>query len=152
MARKTVRKKAGKVTPPARRRKSLPKDYPPPYEFQFRMGPYKAPAINVGGTLYDERVQGNVMVAGFTDAPIPWPGYTYTAGRHEGLLPILCGDLVRAVCEEEELVVAHYWGVTRHMANEWKKAIAGATNSDQVALNIAMKRHDPEFRKRFGYP
>lgn len=135
-----------------RSRKSLPKVYPPPYEFHFRMGPYQAPVVNIGGTLFDERTQANVMVAGMTDAPIPWPGFNYSTGRHEGLLPILCGDLVRAVCEEEELVVAHYWGVTRHMANEWKKAIAGADNSDQVALNIAMKRADPEFRKRFGYP
>ena len=66
-------------------------------------------------------------------------------------MPILTGDLVRAVCEEEELVVSHYWGVTRHMVNQWKCAIADSTNSDQVALKLALKRQDPQFRKKYGY-
>ena len=50
------------------------------------------------------------------------------AGRTVTCLPILCGDLVRAVCEEDELTVAHYWGVTRYIVEQWKRAISGATD------------------------
>ena len=94
--------------------------FPPPYQFKFRAGPYRPPSVNVGAKLLDLHL-GEVQVEGVTKAPIPWPGANYNRGRHEGLLPILCGDLVRAVCEEDENTVAHYWGVTRHMVNEWKK-------------------------------
>ena len=124
--------------------------FPPPYEFRFRAGPYKSPQVNVGVTLHDEYL-GDVRVDGFTDAPIPWPASTYSRGRHAGLLPVLTGDLVRAVCEEDEITVAHYWGVTRHIVNEWKKAIAECEDSNAVALNIALKRATPEFRKKYGY-
>jgi len=124
--------------------------FPPPFQFKFRAGPYRPPAVNVGKKLEDLHL-GEVQVDGITKAPIPWPGTTYTRGRHEGLLPILCGDLVRAVCEEDENTVAHYWGVTRHMVNEWKKSIAGAETSNEVFVNLAIKRADPAFRKKYGY-
>jgi len=138
MARKSVKRQA----PTAK--------YPSPREYRWRAGPYRPPAVKVGDTLHDEYL-GDVTVAGMTDAPISWPGHAYSRGRHSGLLPVLTGDLVRAVCEEQELVVAHYWGVTLHMVNQWKCALAGSTNSDQVAFRLALKRQDPQFRKEYGY-
>jgi len=124
--------------------------YPSPMQYRWRAGPYHPPRVNIGVTLHDE-YRGDVRVDGFTDSPIPWPGHTYNKGMRTGLLPVLTGDLVRAVCEEQELVVSHYWGVTRHIVNQWKCAIAGATNSNQVAVNLALKRQDPAFRKKYGY-
>jgi len=124
--------------------------FPPPYRYRWRAGPYRPPTVNVGAILHDE-CRDDVTVDGMTDAPIPWPGSNYNKGRHEALLPILCGDLVRAVCEEDELTVAHYWGVTRHIVNQWKRKLAGVEDSNNVYLNLAMKRNDPAFRKRFGY-
>lgn len=127
--------------------------YPlPPYQFQWRAGPYRAPAVNVGTVLHDE-MRGEIAVEGFTDALIPWPGANYPKGRglERGLLPILCGDLVRAVCEEDELAVAHYWGVTRYMVEQWKRAISGAKTADGVFTGLALKRGNLEFRRKFGY-
>jgi hypothetical protein len=66
-------------------------------------------------------------------------------------MPILTGGLVRAVCEEEEIVVAYYWGVTRYMVNRWKCAIAGAQDSNEVAVNLALLRENKEFRRRWGF-
>jgi hypothetical protein len=133
-------------------RKSVNKatKYPSPLQYRWQAGPYHPPRVNIGVVLHDE-YRGDVRVDGMTDAPIPWPGYTYNKGLHSGLLPVLTGDLVRAVCEEEEVVVCHYWGITRHMVNQWKCALAEATNSDQVALKLALKRQDPQFRKKYGY-
>ena len=101
--------------------------------------------------LHDE-YRGDVKVEGTTDAPIPWPGVRYTKGRRETLLPVLCGDLVRAVCEENEMTVAHYWGVSFYMVEAWKRAISGAENANDVFAGLVVKRNDPKFRKKFGYP
>lgn len=125
--------------------------FPPPLEFRWRAGPYRPPVVNVGMTLHDE-YRGKVKVEGMTDAPIPWPGTKYTKGRRNVLLPILCGDLVRAVCEEDEMTVAHYWGVSFYMVEAWKRAISGAKDSNGVFSGLVIKRADPEFRKKFGYP
>ncbi len=77
--------------------------FPPVGKYKFHSGPYAAPPkVKVGDKTDDLRL-GEVEVVAFTKAPIPWPA-TKTRG---GTVPILCGDLVRAVCEEEEGVVAH---------------------------------------------
>jgi hypothetical protein len=125
--------------------------FPPSYQFHWRAGPYHAPTVSTGVVLHDEW-RGDVTVDGFTKAPIPWPAAEYQHGRAESpVLPILCGDLVRAVCEEDELTVAHYWGVTRYIVEQWKRAISGATDPNGVKVGIAFKRNDPAFRKKFGY-
>ena len=126
--------------------------FPPPDEYHWRAGPYRAPAVNVGSVLHDE-YRGDIKVEGMSDAPISWPAADYRRGRgiERGLLPILCGDLVRAVCEEDELTVAYYWGVTRYMVEHWKQAIAGSKTSDGVFSGLALKRGNPEFRRKFGY-
>lgn len=134
----------------ARKAANKAKKYPSPLQYRWRAGPYHSPTVNIGVVLHDE-YRGNVKVDGFTDAPIPWPGYTYNKGTLTGLTPVLTGDLVRAVCEEQELVVSHYWGVSRHIVNQWKCAIAGATDSNQVAVNLAIKRQSPAFRRKYGY-
>ena len=125
--------------------------YPPAYRFKFRAGPYVPPKVAVGTVVHCEQY-GDVEVAGMTNAPIPWPGFRCPRGRHKGLMPILFDGLVRAVAEEDEVVVAHYWGITRYMVNEWKRSLAGCEDSFQVFSALAVKRSTPAFRKKFGYP
>ena len=132
-------------------RATMAAKFPPPLQFRWRAGPYRPPAVNVGSVLHDEYRDEDVKVDGMTKAPIPWPGAKYSKGRHESLLPILCGDLVRAVCEEDELTVAHYWGVSTYMVDAWKQRLSGAKNSIGVFAGLVMKRTDPAFRKKFGY-
>lgn len=131
-------------------KKAIAARFPPSYQFKWRAGPYRAPAVNVGSVLHDEW-HGDLTVEGFTDAPVPWPKATYKHDRGTHVLPILCGDLVRAVCEEDELTVAHYWGVTRYIVEQWKRTISGATTADGVMVGLAFKREDSAFRKKFGY-
>jgi len=125
--------------------------FPPPSQFRWQAGPYRPPEHSVGTVLHDE-YRGDVKVEGTTNAPIPWPGVSYKKGRSETLLPVLCGDLVRAVCEENEMTVAHYWGVSFYMVEAWKRAISGGKTSDEVFAGLVMKRNDRRFRKKFGYP
>ena len=131
-------------------RATMAAKFPPPYEYQWRAGPYRPPNVNVGAVLHDE-FRGDVKVEGFSNAPIPWPAADYRKGRRDALLPILCGDLVRAVCEEDELTVIYYWNVTRYMVERWKEAITGAKGVNGIAVGLALRRNDPAFRKRFGY-
>ena len=126
-------------------------EYPPPGKFTFHAGPYLPPKLKVGTKVRDMCI-GDVLVAGRSQAPIPWPAYVGKTGRHVGPMPIFTGGLVRAVCEELEIVVAHYWGVSRYIVNRWKCAIAEAEDSNVVAVNIALLRTDPGFRKKHGYP
>ena len=121
--------------------------YPSAAAFQWTAGPYQPPHAKVGAKLHDEML-GDVTVEGVTDAPVSWPATTFR-GR---LIPILCGDLVRAVCEEVEVVTAHYWGVTKYVVNQWRKALAdGETSLTVVHAVLAVKRHDPEWRAKWGY-
>lgn len=79
-------------------------------------GPYRAPRCRVGRTLAC-LVRGAVIVAGIADAPIPWP---YSTGPGQKRLPVLRGDLVRAVRTESVAAVAHHWGVSRWTVRRWR--------------------------------
>lgn len=107
-------------------------------------GLYSPPSVK-SATLHDE-YQGDVKVAGMTDAPILWPAFIYNRGLHTGLLPVLTGDLVRAICE---IAVAAMWGVTLHIVNQWKCAIAKSADSNEVAVNLALLCRDPAFRRKY---
>ncbi|MHB8107984.1 MAG: hypothetical protein ACYDH4_11250 [Candidatus Cryosericum sp.] len=122
--------------------------YPSPQEYVFVAGPYVPPKLRCGTIVRDEWL-GDVKVIGMTEAPIPWPACDWTIGRHKGPLPILTGGLVRAVAEEMESALAYYWGVTRYVTTRWRRAIAGANDPNAVAINLAVLREDPEFRKRW---
>jgi hypothetical protein len=54
------------------------------------------------------RVRGKIKVRSFSDAPIPWP----IAGGKIKWQAIVCGSLVKAICLESEIAVAHHWGIS----------------------------------------
>jgi hypothetical protein len=122
------------------------KDYPPVSKYPFVAGPYTPPKASKGDKLRDLML-GDVEVEGMTDGLISWPGVTY----RKQLIPVLAGDLVRAVCEEDELAVAHYWGISRYIVGRWRAAIAGHTGAALVHTALAIKRRDPKFRRKWGY-
>jgi len=64
-------------------------------------------------------------------------------------MPILFAGLVRAVAEEEAVVVAHYWGVARNTVVAWKRAVADCDDSNAVFAALSVKRMDPAFRRKF---
>ena len=66
-------------------------------------------------------------------------------------MPILFDGLVRAVVEEPEIAVAHYWGVARGTVFNWRRTIAGCEDSNAVFTALAVLRAKPDFRRRYGY-
>ena len=95
--------------------------------------------------MVEDKWLGQVKVDGYTDSPIPWPTTEYR-GK---LIPILCGELVRAVIEEQEMTVAHYWGVSKYHVDQWKKALAGTDVSSEVFVKLALLKNDPAFRETY---
>jgi len=111
--------------------------------YRLRAGPYVSPEARIGDTLKDE--WASEKVAGFTEAPIPWP-----ACIHKGkLIPILTGDLVRAILEEPEGAVAYYFGVTQRCIKLWKQTLSGKTATAEIHVQLALMRRDPEVRRRY---
>lgn len=129
--------------------KQAPPQFPPISRYQFVAGPYQAPVVEFGSTVRD-LLHGDVVVVGLTQAPIRWPGFQIR-GRHRGLMPILFDGLVRAVVEEPEIAVAHYWGVARGTVFNWRRTIAGCEDSNAVFTALAVLRAKPDFRRRYGY-
>jgi hypothetical protein len=79
-------------------------------------GPYRPPRTRPGRKIWCFW-RGDVIVAGVTDALIPWP---YSQGCRWRRLPILHGDLCRAVRVESVEAVAHHWGVSRYTVRRWR--------------------------------
>jgi hypothetical protein len=91
---------------------------------RFRLlGKYRTPRVSVGRVVRCE-IRGEVEVASFTDAPIPWPRCR-TSRRHA---IILYGDLARAVRRESAQAVGYWWGVDIQTVWRWRKVLGvGAT-------------------------
>jgi hypothetical protein len=86
-------------------------------DVQLLGGPYRPPRFRVGFPLFCEW-RGEVEVMGTTDAPIAWP---YSQGERRKRLPVLTGDLVRAVTVESAEAVAFHWGISRWTVRRWRQ-------------------------------
>jgi hypothetical protein len=63
----------------------------------------------------------DVVVTGYTDAPVPWP-----VGQRKGTSarsPVVFGALTDAVRRESNQAVAHWWGVGQGVVSRWRKAL-----------------------------
>lgn len=86
-------------------------------------GPYTPPrgkAWRVGQVVQDV-IRGEVEICGMSDAPIAWPIARTGLGRP---IPIVTGDLVRAIRMESVIAVMHFWGVSRTTVGTlWRRAL-----------------------------
>ena len=116
---------------------------------QFEEGPYLSPKCRVGTILHDEML-GDVKVVRIQAEPIKWPLCLAPQGQGRQSIPefpVLCDDLVRAICEETAQTVAEGWGVPISLVKRWRLAVAGDDPNTLVAISI--KKQDPKFRRRF---
>ena len=106
---------------------------------RFRLlGKYHTPRVRVGRVVRC-LIRGEVEVAGFKDAPIPWP-VCKTARRHA---LIVYADLACAIRRESAQAVAHWWGVGMFTVWKWRKALGvGATTKGTSRLRSDYS-HEP---------
>lgn len=86
--------------------------------FKLRFGPYRTPTFKYGAKVMDE-IRGEVEIVGLHDGPIAWP--IGKVGRSRAL--ILYGDLAKAVRQEANIVVQHWWGVKHSTVQKWRRAL-----------------------------
>jgi Ni/Co efflux regulator RcnB len=91
-------------------------------------GPYKAPPLNRGDRVSCLFRDCEVIVTGWSDAPIPWP-IGQRPGRGSRALVVL-GGLADAVRLESNQAVAYWFGVTPQTVTRWRKALAGPRSNE----------------------
>jgi hypothetical protein len=115
--------------------------------FKLLYGPYAVPKCRLGDKLLCEYRDREVTVKGITDALIQWP----CSRRGRGGIPIVCGDLLRAIRTESVLAVAHHWGVSDGTVWRWRKAlnVPPMTNgSRRLRIEYAAETLTPEVRAK----
>lgn len=91
--------------------------------FKLLFGPYQSPRVRLHDELFCRVRNGPMVVYGWSDAPIPWP-MTRTLGRRGGAPTIIvCDDLVRALEQESNIAVQHWWGVGVGTVCKWRRAL-----------------------------
>jgi hypothetical protein len=92
------------------------------------LGTYHTPRFPRGRRLVCE-VRGPVVVAGLSNARIPWPvcrGLGRSSGRSS---LVVFDDLARAVRRESAQAVAHWWGVSVVTLSKWRQALGVSQNN-----------------------
>ena len=98
-------------------------------------GPYDPPLCDAGDWL-DDAYYGRVQVAGFLEAPLPWP-------RRRGKgppAPILTPELVRAIETESAYAVAYWWGVSISQVQNYRRWLKVPRRTEGTARLLAINR------------
>ena len=107
--------------------------------FKLRFGPYRMPRLKPGQRAECE-YGGTVRVAAISDAPVQWPLGVVRGHR----IPVLCGDLVRAVKTEAACDVAAAWGVSHGLVAKWRKTLrVRRTIGGHQRLSESIRATDP---------
>jgi hypothetical protein len=93
-------------------------------------GPYRAPPLKRGDRATCLYRDCEVVVTGWTDAPIPWPRCRALDNHRGGGWGLLVDEeLARAVRRESAVAVMHSWEASATAVRNWRKAL-GVTRTD----------------------
>ena len=107
--------------------------------FKFRFGPYRMPKVKLGQRVECEYA-GTIRVVAISDAPVQWPLGVVWGHR----IPVLCGDLVRAVKQEAACDVAAAWGVGAGLVCKRRKALrVRRTIGSHQRMSESIRATDP---------
>jgi hypothetical protein len=84
-------------------------------------GPYVPPKHEIGSVLRC-KIRGRRTVAGLTDARIQWPFAYQDQGGGKRLI-IVTPELARAIRTESTVALCYWFGVSRNLVSDWKKAL-----------------------------
>jgi hypothetical protein len=91
---------------------------------QLHHGPYHAPPLRRGDRATCLVRDGDVVITGWSDAPISWPRCR-RLGTHGGGSGLLVDEeLARAIRLESSLAIQHWFGVDYSVVTRWRNALA----------------------------
>ena len=88
----------------------------------FLFGPYKAPPLKVCDVTSCLFRDVEVVVYGWSAAPISWPLCYHARTRAFGKGILVEEELARAIQQESAMAVAHWWGVSQATVRKWRAA------------------------------
>jgi hypothetical protein len=86
-------------------------------------GPYNAPPLKRGDRVSCLFRDCEVIVTGWSDAPIPWPRCRAADSGGPGSGLLVDEELARAVRHEAALAIAHWWAVSASAVKRWRRAL-----------------------------
>lgn len=89
-------------------------------------GPYLPPRHHKGSWITDE-IHGLVQVNGWTNGPLSWPTRKWPSGGPRSIA--VTKDLVRAIRQESEVAVAHWFGVSTKKIRELRRELGVSRNT-----------------------
>src|SRR5262245_7379723 len=89
--------------------------------FRLLFGQYRTPRVKLGTVLSCEYRNDDVIVVGYSDAPIPWPVGRRRGKGARGL--VVFGALAEAVRRESAQAVAGHWGVSTLTVWQWRREL-----------------------------
>lgn len=107
--------------------------------FRLVAGPYTAPTVRRGDTLFCEARQCPVVVTGYSTGPLPWPKGQSGPKRKPGI--IVCGGLAQAVRAESNQALARLMGVSADTITRWRAALGvGRVTPGTHAIHLSYTR------------
>jgi hypothetical protein len=95
-------------------------------------GPYQAPSLRRGDRALCRVRDCEVVITGWSDAPMSWPrGYAPSERPGGGLALLVDDQLARAVRRESAAAVCYWWGVGHTTIARWRRAL-GATRRNNA--------------------
>lgn len=89
--------------------------------FKLHFGPYKSPRFKYGDVVWDKARGCEVRIIRLSSGPIPWPIGKVVRGNGGRPSLILYDCLIRAVQNESNQAVAHWWGTSGYSVSKWRK-------------------------------
>jgi hypothetical protein len=96
-------------------------------------GPYKAPPLKRCDRATCLFRDAEVVVTGWTDAPIPWPRCRTLDGAGGGSGLLVDEELARAVRHVSAAAVRHWWGAARGRSSDGGGRWASAASTTRGA-------------------
>ena len=112
-------------------------------------GPYRPPVVPASQILVDA-IRGPVEVCGTSRAPVRWP--IARIRPCDRPMPVVCGDLVRAIETESSLALQYHWGVSRRTVGEvWRRSLRVPrwnAGTRRLWSDMAMRKLTPDARRK----
>ena len=101
-----------------------------PDRVKLLFGPYKPPPLRRGDRVLCDYRDCEVVITGWTDAPISWPRCRPVPPLVGGTGLLFDAELVRAILHESAAAVEYWWRVNQSSVCRWRKASLGSTRKN----------------------